>query len=320
VKQDCGKGIDMKLMYRCGKESLAVVFLADFGGGRYLEFVEALEPPKPRSKKWVLIVSSMFGCPVKCAFCDAGGDYRGRCSEGEIFEQIDYLVRLRFPELEVGVEKFKVQFARMGEPALNPAVLSVLRELPRRYRAPGLMPAVSTIAPQGSEDFFEELLEINHEIYRGRFQLQFSLHTTDAALRDRLIPAKKMDFRWIANYGKRFFIPGGRKVTLNFALAEGAKIDTKVLIEHFDPEVFLIKVTPVNPTITASVNGVVSAVTQGYKPELVKRIESEGYQVILSIGELEENRIGSNCGMLLRRFLSSRESFTKSYSYELEVL
>ena len=212
----------MKVMYRCGKDSLAVVYLADFGDGRYLEFVEAVEPPKPRGEKWVIIISTMFGCPVGCAFCDAGGDYRGRCSEEEVFEQIDYLVRLRFPELEVGAEKFKLQFARMGEPALNPAVLSVLRELPRRYFAPGLMPALSTIAPRGSEEFFEELLRINHEIYGGRFQLQFSLHTTDATLRDRLIPAKKMDFRWIADYGRRFFVPGGRKVTLNFALAEGA--------------------------------------------------------------------------------------------------
>jgi len=314
------KDFEMKVLYRCGREALAVVYLADFGGGRYLEFVEAVEPPKPRHEKWVLIVSSMFGCPVRCAFCDAGGDYRGRCSEEEIFEQIDYLVRLRFPELEVGVEKFKVQFARMGEPALNPAVLSVLRELPHRYFAPGLMPAVSTIAPWGSEDFFEELLKINHEIYRGRFQLQFSLHTTDAVLRDRLIPARKMDFRWIENYGKRFFIPGGRKVTLNFALAEGASVDTDVLLQYFDPDIFLIKVTPVNPTITAVVNGVVSAVTDGCVPEQVRRIESKGYQVILSIGELEENRIGSNCGMLLRRFLSSCNSIDKSYSYELEAL
>ena len=182
------------------------------------------------------------------------------------------------------------------------------------------MPALSTIAPRGSEEFFEEFLRINHGIYGGRFQLQFSLHTTDSAQRDRLIPARKMDFGWIASYGKRFFIPGTRRVTLNFALAEGSEIDRDVLLQYFDPEIFLVKVTPVNPTITAGANGIASAVTEECIPEQVRRIEDAGYQVIISIGELEENRIGSNCGMLLRRFLSSRSSTDRSYSYELEAL
>ena len=70
----------------------------------------------------------------------------------------------------------------MGEPAFNPAVLELLRELPSRYQAPGLMPSLSTIAPGGVDGFFEALLEIKNELYPGgKFQFQFSLHTSDEA-------------------------------------------------------------------------------------------------------------------------------------------
>jgi hypothetical protein len=133
----------------------------------------------------------------------------------------------------------------MGEPSLNPAVLDVLDELPDRYHAPGLMPSISTVAPAGAQRFFEQLIDIKQSKYSGgRFQFQFSLHTTDDSLRDEIIPVKKWRFDEMAAYGERFFLPGDRKITLNFALAHGAPVDPDVLRQHFDPGKFLIKITP----------------------------------------------------------------------------
>ena len=109
----------------------------------------------------------------------------------------------------------------MGEPSFNRGVLDVLSKLPLLYNAPGLMPAVSTIAPEGTDEFFEGLLEIKRELYQGRFQLQFSIHTTDLKLRDWLMPVRKWDFERIAGFGEEFFEMGDRKVALNFALADG---------------------------------------------------------------------------------------------------
>ncbi|MCL0087855.1 radical SAM protein, partial [Dehalococcoidia bacterium] len=64
--------------------------------------------------------------------------------------------------------------------------------MPLRYDAPGFIPSVSTVAPCGADGFFERLLELKRRRYSGgRFQLQFSIHTTDEELRHRIVPVEK---------------------------------------------------------------------------------------------------------------------------------
>ncbi|MCD5415694.1 radical SAM protein [Candidatus Bipolaricaulota bacterium] len=308
----------MRIVAHTGKEEIALLYLAELGEGRLIEFVESVQPPLPREEKWVLIVSTLLGCPLGCPICDAGGDYRGILSAEEIFAQIDYLIRKRFPSGNVPVRKFKIQFARMGEPALNPHLLEVLEELPERYTAPGLLPSLSTVAPAGTDEFFERLLQIKEEKYsRGRFQLQFSIHTTDLKLRDRLIPARKWDFAAIAAYGDRFYVEGDRKITLNAALADGSPLDPRVLSRYFSPERFLVKITPLNPTHRAQESGLSSYIDPD-RPngdyEVVRALRSAGFEVLMSIGEVEENRIGSNCGQYVRRHLAAQEEI-EGYDY-----
>jgi 23S rRNA (adenine2503-C2)-methyltransferase len=239
--------------------------------------------------------------------CDAGSEYYGAVSADEMLEQIDYIVDKRFPNRIVTSEKFKVQFARVGEPAFNTGVLEVLRALPKRYNAPGLMACVTTIAPKGYDSFFNTLLNIKKKMYsQGKFQLQFSIHTTDVNKRDELIPVKKWSFDDIAQYGERFFEPGDRKITLNFAAIEGFPIDSSVLKKHFNPEKFLIKITPLNPTKNVKKNRFNSfinpACSESEKKikKLLSKIKAAGFENILSIGDMEENDIGSNCGQIIQ--------------------
>lgn len=301
----------MKIVSATGKEDIATVYIADLGNGRLVEFVESTQPPIPREQKWVLIVSVLFGCPVKCLMCDAGDNYKGKLSKEEMFAQIDYLIKKRFPEGKVPVEKFKIQFARMGEPALNPAVIDVLDEIQDRFEAPGFLPSISTVAPAGADAFFDRLLDVKRRKYAGgRFQMQFSIHTTDQSQRDRMVPIKKWGFAQIADYVDRFCENGDKKVTLNFALAEGMPVDVRVLSKHFSPEKFVIKITPINPTHRAIENEL-SSYVDAYNGKrdygVVNALRSAGYEVILSIGEVEENRIGSNCGQFVMRHLNAEQ-------------
>jgi 23S rRNA (adenine2503-C2)-methyltransferase len=312
----------MKIVASAGKEEVAVVYIGELDNGKLVECVESLQPPHAREEKWVLLVSTMFGCPIGCLMCDAGGYYEGKPTAPEIFEQIDFLVSKRYPDMNVPSRQFKIQFARMGEPALNSQLLQVLDELPDRYHAPGLMPSLSTVAPHGTEKFFDRLLAIKNEKYSGgRFQFQFSLHTTDASLRDRIVPVKKWSFAQMAEYGERFYSEGDRKITLNFALALGMPVDEQVLLQYFSPKKFLIKVTPLNPTYRAIENQLSSYIdTQhaGESYEIVRKLQAAGYQVIVSIGELEENLIGSNCGQYIRRHLLAEKQIEDGYTYQVQ--
>jgi 23S rRNA (adenine2503-C2)-methyltransferase len=215
----------------------------------------------------------------------------------------------------------------MGEPTLNPAVLDVLEQLPMKYDSERLHVSVSSIAPRTAavQRFFNELCDIKNRYYsQGRFQLQFSLHTSDEAKRNELIPIKKWSFKEIAAFGRKFYQPqnGDKKITLNFAPIQGYPIDFDRLSQVFSPECFLIKLTPVNPTVRSQEGGLQSTIDPRNLQSaevILQKCKEKGYEVILSIGVLEENQIGSNCGQFIQRAQNTKRRPQKSYELERYV-
>jgi 23S rRNA (adenine2503-C2)-methyltransferase len=261
----------VKIVGQRGESDLATVYIGELSGGELIEFVESVQPPIPQSEKWVLIVSTLKGCPVNCPICDAGTSYAGKLSFGEIIGQIDYMVRKRYSDGKIPVSKFKIQFARMGDPVFNPAVLN------RLYS-------------------------------EGRFQMQFSIHTSSEDARPELVPCSTLSFAEMSKWGGEFFSPGDRKISLNFAAVRGYPVDPAVISDHFSPECFMIKLTPVNPTHSSVSSGLVGVIDPDFPEtadELVDGFQNEGFDTILSIGETRENRIGSNCGMYVGRLSSN---------------
>ena len=294
---------NMEILDRRGTGHLAEIYVARLRDDplSVVEFVDAVDPRFPREEKWVITVSTQIGCPIRCLICDAGGFYRGNLTADEILAQIGRVVQGRQGERRaIRAPKLKIHFARMGEPALNPAVLEVLERLPAVYDAPGLIPCIPTVAPAAAAGWFEDLLAIKRRWYAGgRFQLQFSINSTDPRARDALMPVEKWGLREIAAYGRRFHDPGDRKVVLNFALAAGVEADPDVIARSFDPDRFLVKLTPVNPTESAVRNGygsVLSASAPDAAAGLAAALEGRGFDCIVSIGDDREIAIGSNCG------------------------
>lgn len=298
----------MKVIRKQGDPDLATVYIAELEDGEFIEFVESVQPPIPASEKWVLIVSTLRGCPVGCPICDAGNRYAGKLSAEEILDQIDYMVKKRYSDGRIPVKKFKIQFARMGDPAFNPAVPDVLEKLPFLYDAPGLIPCISTVAPHGTDAFFDRLAEIKNRLYpHGNFQMQFSLHTTSENTRRELIPVETWSFRKMSDWGSEFYCTGDRKITLNFAPVEGFPVEASVIADIFSSEHFMIKLTPVNPTRSSrhkGIDGMIDPDDPGSADCLVRQFRSAGFDTILSIGETRENQIGSNCGMYVGQVFS----------------
>ncbi len=303
---------DFRIVESKKKDGLGEILVASLrGDGSHLvEFVDTRDPRFPVEEKWVTILSTQFGCPVGCLFCDAGGMFLGNLMPGEMLFLLDFLVDRRFPGRKVPVPKWKLHFARMGEPALNPSVLEVLEMLPERYDAPGLIPTVPTIAPARSGAWFERLLEIKNRLYPGgRFQVQFSANSTDEDYRDRIMPHPKWSLEEIARFGETWFEEGDRKLTLNFALGPGIPFDPARVAELFDPGKFLVKITPVNQTERARENGIATFLAPertSLPEEILAPLEEARFEVVLSIGEAEEIDLGTNCGQAVSRILRER--------------
>lgn len=292
-----------------GREGLAFVYMLqlDDDPRHLVETVDSIDPRYPRADKAVIIISTQFGCPVGCLMCDAGGQFVGNLTAEQMLAQVRF-VSARRPE-NLASRKLKVHFARMGEPALNPAVLEALEQLPTELPTPHLLPCISTVAPRGSQAFFAELLRIKEARYGGHFQLQFSINTTDEALRRRLIPAPHLALGAIAELAGAFCKrPDDRKVVLNFALGRDFPVDTDLLARRFDPARFMVKLTPINPTEQARRSGLIttlSAADPASADALAERLRQQGFDTVVSIGETEETDIGSNCGQFVRARLET---------------
>ncbi len=298
----------VEILGQSGRADVAEIFVGRFRGeDRYVvEFVDGLDTRFPRDEKWIVNVSTQFGCPVGCVFCDAGGDFRGNLSAAEMLSQA-VTVLDRHPGLPARCGKLKVHFARMGEPSLNDEVLTAMRrlpELPQLQNARGLWCCVPTVAPRGRMRWFEDLRHLKNERYHGRFQLQFSINATDEAERDRLMPFPHWSMDEVAAFGERFYESGDRKPVLNFALAKGVDFDVAAISGRFNPAAFAVKLTPLNPTTRGNQNGL-QTVLRSERSERLREVcdalQMAGYEVVISIGDGREDEIGSNCGQAVRR-------------------
>ncbi len=302
---------------------LGRLFLGRFGTSpnKVVEFVDTIEPGIPREEKWVLMISTQFGCPVGCLMCDAGGHgFYGNLSAEQMLDQIDHVAASR-PELRLAAHpKFKIHFARMGEPALNSEVTRALELLAVKYPFPGVMPSISTVAPAGghSSAFFEDLLRVKNKHFAGgKFQLQFSLHGLLDHERDRVVPISKWSLKKIAQYGERFMRDGDRKVTLNFAVAPGIRIFPGVVSRIFSPDSFLIKITPVNAT-ERSVLSKTANPWRGLPADIqsdADGLHQKGYQVIVSPSAQEEIDAETSCGQLWALRAKSKDDGTTRRGY-----
>lgn len=292
-----------EIVQTTGTKSLAEVFVVRFPEGRMCEFVDAVDPHYPKKEKWILNLSTQFGCPVGCPFCDAGGGFKGNISANRLLAMARYVVERNEQGLTDQCKKLKIHFSRMGEPALNDAVLEVLPSIRSWLPNPNVWTCLATTAPNGRLGWFQELKAIKDHLFSGRFQLQLSINTTDPEVRKYLVPIDHLSLKELATLGERFFVSGDRKIGLNFALARDVPFQEEVIRSIFDPEIFCVKLTPVNPTQRGKENGIETVLRSDHENEIresIQNLQENGYEVILSIGDIGEDEIGSNCGQAVR--------------------
>lgn len=287
----------MNLFLKNEMVKISKVFVFETEDKKLIESVD-VEPviSDKDHEKWVLIVSTQIGCPVGCIFCDSGYRFERNLSFDEMMDQIDFMINER--KLNPNkFKKFKIQFARMGEPSFNDDVLDVIKELKKKYK--NYIPCISTVFPKNRRVWFEKLLSIKENFVD--FQLQFSLYSTDLNERDKVIPIEKESFIFLNEYGRNFYSHGKRKIVLNFPVSDKNEISGEKISLYFDNRSFIVKLTPVNPTYQSIKNKL--CVDSFERMEKIKKqLDENGFDVIVSIGELKENMVGSNCGQSVLKF------------------
>lgn len=214
-----------------------------------------------RKDRWMIGISTISGCPIKCRFCAAGGRFHGNLTAKEMLEQVEFILKLNNEEFKPEKAKeFRILFTRMGEPALNyKKINKVIKLLKKEY--PFAEIAISTIGVKNPA--LNEWLELSKEY--SEIHLQFSIHTTDKEYRDWLIPFnEKLTFEEINQFAKRWIAISNnkRKISLNFTIVEGSEFNIEKIKKFFPKEYFFIKLSPVNENYYTELNKITGAIKQ----------------------------------------------------------
>lgn len=254
----------------------------------------------PLEEKWVITISTQYGCSMGCEFCDVPKVGPGKnVTENDLIRQVLTGIKLH-PEVQ-STKRLNIHFARMGEPTWNPNVLDATRwfktHIDPEYK---IHPVVSTMMPyrnQWLKTFIHTWMRMKNRLLHGEAGLQLSINSTDEKERAKMFNGNAHSLEGIAKIMEGI-IPNGRKITLNFALA-GYKINPQMLLKFFNPDDYIIKLTPMHKTVEAIKNGIK---TEGdyttYSPyaETEKELKSAGYDVIVFIASEYEDLGRITCG------------------------
>ena len=220
----------MKLIERRTSEDSSVKHL--WGVAEHV-FVESISFPYDGAAH--ICISSQAGCPVACAFCETG---RVRTHRNLTSEQIIHQVaatRHDMPQSVSGNRYKVVQFAGMGEPLLN---FHGIAEAAEAMLDQGLTEEV-TLTTAGIVPRIRDLAETPIK------RLSVSLHATDNATRERLIPInRKFPLEDVIAAATDYKMRTCNKVTMNYLLLDGINDSDEDLVRFsrlIDSDLFSVK-------------------------------------------------------------------------------
>ena len=196
----------------------------------------------PLEEKWVITISTQYGCSMACGFCDVPKVGPGRnASKRDLIRQVLTGIHLH-PEVK-STKRLNIHFARMGEPTWNTSVLDVTEWFKKHIDLDyHIHPVVSTMMPRKNimlHSFIRKWMYIKNELLEGEAGLQLSINSTDEYERNNMFGGLACTLEEISHIMDGI-VPKGRKITLNFAVAHYV-IDPNVLLEYFNPDHYIDK-------------------------------------------------------------------------------
>lgn len=277
---------------------------ADFMGlTRAIDHVEH-QSMLPLTEKWVITISTQYGCSMNCKFCDVPKVGKGiNATYGDLKNQIVTGLSMH-PEI-MHTNRLNVHYARMGEPTWNDNVLTFTKNMRKElmpYIGNSLIhPVISTMLPKANENlekYLHEWMEIKNHDFFGDAGLQFSINSTSDTERNDMFRGNSLSLDEISRIGKDLDMPRGRKITLNFAVAD-YEVNAEKLRDLFCPEKFVVKLTPMHKTHTALENGIETNgdyTTMYPYSQIEEDLKGVGFDVLVFIASEYEDLGRITCG------------------------
>ena len=259
----------------------------------------------PLEKKWVITISSQYGCSMNCSFCDVPKVGKGvNATKDDLVNQCLEGIKLH-PEVK-STERLNLHYARMGEPTFNPNIIKATKILDHEmsYKNFKFHPVISTMMPKNNNNlrkFLTEWIEWKNKV-NGEAGLQISINTTNEYKRKATMP-NAMTLEDIASMFfdiLSYMEDGlkGRKIALNFALTD-AEICAEKLWVLFSPKYFMCKITPMHMTKSCVENNLITK--DGYDSyypykEVEEKLKKVGFDVLVFIPSKEEDESRITCG------------------------
>jgi 23S rRNA (adenine2503-C2)-methyltransferase len=281
-----------------GKEqNIKADFLGLFREIKKIEHTDIM----PLTEKWVVTISSQYGCSMSCRFCDVPKVGKGiNCSFVDLVNQVETCIKIH-PEIK-NSKRLNIHFARMGEPTFNNNIITASKYLINEYKDRyHIHPVISTMLPAKNKSLNHYLCQwasFKNIVCSGEAGLQFSINSTDEKERILIFSGNSLPLDKISTLDVTKIKPIGRKYTLNFAIA-GFKIDASIIAKYFNPEYFMIKLTPMHKTITAEKNKIKTEgdYTTIYPYlDIEKSFKSYGFDVLVFLASKDEDMGRITCG------------------------
>jgi 23S rRNA (adenine2503-C2)-methyltransferase len=282
---------------------LELVCLGDYGKDVNLNKDRRVEdglPLMPLTDKWVITISTQYGCSMGCQFCDVPKVGKGvNCTLGDLQQQVIAGLHLH-PQVTYS-NRLNIHYARMGEPTWNPNVLDHAKWLKDHIDPEyNVHPVLTTMMPRRNEwlkTMLHNWIRIKNRVYRGNAGLQVSINGTNEDERKKMFSGNALTLLEIS----RLFegtVPVGRKFTLNFPVANW-EINPEVLRQYFDPERFLCKLTPMHKTAQAERFGHVTGgdyTSPHSYQKIAAGLREVGFEVLVFIASEDEDQGMITCG------------------------
>jgi 23S rRNA (adenine2503-C2)-methyltransferase len=307
------------------KGELETLSIGDYGKqhnikAKFLGFTEDIngvtkKEIMPLSEKWVITVSTQYGCPQKCTFCDVPNvKFKGNAAYEDLMKQIYNAISI-YPEVKY-TDRLNIHYARMGEPMLNTEEVfyhaikmgnvkfkhDLVEEFSLRVEV--IHPVFTTMLPKSvsiekTKERLNEWTRIKNDIYKGQAGLQLSINSTSEKQRNEMFAGRAHSLLNISKMCDSLEPPVGRKYTLNFALADGYEVDADKLRKLFSPEKFMVKITPIHNNNACAENNIKTsngynffAPYRGAEDDLIKA----GFDVLIFIPSEDEENNTITCG------------------------